>query len=480
MKKIYIASLLSLASTLTLAQNIGINTTGAAPDGSAMLDVVATDKGILIPRMTTAQRTAIGSPATGLMVYDLTTTSFWQFDGSVWVENTNESSDDDGIYGGDGTTPAGTDVTVTDYVNFDANTLYLDGTNNRVGIGTATTSAELDVVGVLELSNTLPTDPGSDIVRLGDGGTNLRIQTNYGYTQIGPANASWSHFTTDRARFYFNQGITVDQGLIGSYDENLSLQTSGTTRMTVLTSNGNVGIGTTTPDNALDVNGKISITQSAGDEMVIINDDIWSHGSAANLDFGTGGDYLIVASKESQFETNGFYGDGNYSVIWNPGDNNRCVRFLDEDFFGDGDTDPFDNGAEEAYIDAAGAYVQASDSTRKENIVRIDGALDAILAVNGYTYKYKQHPEEVKKGEIQLTYGGVIAQEIEQVFPYAVQTDDYGGKFVHYDGLTGLFIEAIKEQQTEIEDYKELIELLQKQQEELMEEMKQLKSELGK
>ncbi len=133
----------------------------------------------------------------------------------------------------------------------------------NVGIGTTAPSTKLDLVGVLELSNVTPTDPGSDIVRLGDGGTNLQIQTNYGYTRIGPQNTSWSHFYTDRPRYYFDKGITVDQGLIGSYNENLQLQTSGTTRITVLNSNGNVGIADATPSEKLDVTGNIRASGTA-------------------------------------------------------------------------------------------------------------------------------------------------------------------------------------------------------------------------
>ena len=51
-------------------KNVGINYTGANPHPSALLDVDATDKGILIPRLNTAQRLAIVNPANGLMVYD--------------------------------------------------------------------------------------------------------------------------------------------------------------------------------------------------------------------------------------------------------------------------------------------------------------------------------------------------------------------------------------------------------------------------
>jgi trimeric autotransporter adhesin len=68
------------------AQNVAINTTGAAPNTSAMLDVSSTTSGILIPRMTSTEKTSIVSPATGLLVYDTTTGTFWYFDGVIWVE----------------------------------------------------------------------------------------------------------------------------------------------------------------------------------------------------------------------------------------------------------------------------------------------------------------------------------------------------------------------------------------------------------
>ena len=52
---------------------VGINTSGAAADGSAIIDVSSTSQGALIPRMTTAQRNAIISPANSLLIYNTTT-----------------------------------------------------------------------------------------------------------------------------------------------------------------------------------------------------------------------------------------------------------------------------------------------------------------------------------------------------------------------------------------------------------------------
>lgn len=61
--------------------NVGIGT--PTPDASAILDLASTDRGFLAPRMTTAQRTAIATPAPGLLVYDLTDNCYYYYNG-VW------------------------------------------------------------------------------------------------------------------------------------------------------------------------------------------------------------------------------------------------------------------------------------------------------------------------------------------------------------------------------------------------------------
>ena len=56
---------------------------------SSVLEMESTNKGMLVPRMTSIQRTAIAAPALGLLVYDNVTNSFWQFNGTVWEELSN-------------------------------------------------------------------------------------------------------------------------------------------------------------------------------------------------------------------------------------------------------------------------------------------------------------------------------------------------------------------------------------------------------
>src|SRR5215216_3555893 len=71
MKTSALTLLLFLAvCTKLFSQNVGINSTGSAPDASAMLDVSSTTKGFLMPRMTTTERDAIASPATGLTIFN--------------------------------------------------------------------------------------------------------------------------------------------------------------------------------------------------------------------------------------------------------------------------------------------------------------------------------------------------------------------------------------------------------------------------
>jgi hypothetical protein len=94
MKKLLLLTSLIFTTTLIMySQNIGIGIN--TPNASAMLDINSTTKGMLIPRMTSAQRTAIVSPANGLMVYDITTGSFWFYNGSAWTNLINNNGGDE-------------------------------------------------------------------------------------------------------------------------------------------------------------------------------------------------------------------------------------------------------------------------------------------------------------------------------------------------------------------------------------------------
>ena len=77
-----LAALLGVTSP-TNAQNLGISATGVAPDPSAGLDVNFTDRGVLIPRLTTAQRNAIPSPANSLLIFNTDCNVFQVYNAST-------------------------------------------------------------------------------------------------------------------------------------------------------------------------------------------------------------------------------------------------------------------------------------------------------------------------------------------------------------------------------------------------------------
>ncbi len=74
------------------AQSVAINTDGSAAHASAILDVKSTTKGMLIPRMTTAQRNAVASPATGLVIYNTSINTFQFRNATTWVNLNAEAT----------------------------------------------------------------------------------------------------------------------------------------------------------------------------------------------------------------------------------------------------------------------------------------------------------------------------------------------------------------------------------------------------
>jgi hypothetical protein len=98
----------------SLAQSVSINTNGTPPDPSAMLDVSSLTKGVLFPRMTTAERDAIVAPATGLVVFDISLNALfiyrngaWSLIGKeLWLENSPNIYFNTGNVGIKTTTPA--------------------------------------------------------------------------------------------------------------------------------------------------------------------------------------------------------------------------------------------------------------------------------------------------------------------------------------------------------------------------------------
>ena len=95
------------------------------------------------------------------------------------------------------------------------------------------------------------------------------------------------------------------------------------------------------------------------------------------------------------------------------------------------------------------AFGTVSDRNRKENIVKIENALDKVSQISGYTFNYIGDDTPMT---------GVIAQELEEVLPEVVyeteMPDGTQSKAVRHGNIVGLLIESIKELKAEIEELK--------------------------
>ena len=112
-----------MANSSIFGQNIAITDDDSyVVEPSAMLDVKSTSKGLLIPRLTSSQRTNIVSPAAGLLVYDSDLDVFYYFDGTVWIN-----------------------ISKSQIWEVNSNFVYLTSLNNNVGIGTTTPNSKLEV-----------------------------------------------------------------------------------------------------------------------------------------------------------------------------------------------------------------------------------------------------------------------------------------------------------------------------------------------
>lgn len=186
----------SVAFNLLLPKNtnaqISINSSGNAPHASAGLDVDFTNRGVLIPRLSQAQRDAINNPANSLLIYQTDNTpGFYYWNGSQWVmlglsnhthstltfNNSGTGSSSGSIYngssalivsyntigavGGSGTATQVAFWNNTNTLSSSAN-LFWDNSNIRLGVGTSSPLARIHATGEI-----FSTSSYGDIVYIG-------------------------------------------------------------------------------------------------------------------------------------------------------------------------------------------------------------------------------------------------------------------------------------------------------------------------
>jgi len=178
---------------------------------------------------------------------------------------------------------------------------------------------------------------------------------------------------------------------------------------------------------------------------------------ANGFDFNSSSSYDGFLLEQNRSESSGFYCDGDFAVIYSPGDYGRLLRVYDEDGM-----------VEKWYLDGSGNAYTISDEKDKENIKDIDKSLEKLLKLKSKEYNYKakseektNSPEENKYDPSQELYFGFLAQDVEKIYPTLVSKDEKGNMFVSYQQLIPIIIQGIKEQQILIDQQQIEIDELQ-------------------
>lgn len=198
--------------------------------------------------------------------------------------------------------------------------------------------------------------------------------------------------------------------------------------------------------------------------ILAVDDDILV-GHAGAMSFGNqtrqmihlwSNDYGIGVQSATQYYRSGgnfawFLGGKHDDDTLNPGQGGKRLMALNSD----GNLAIVGNG----FKPGGGAWASSSDRSLKQNVQPMQGVLDKLLKLRGINFEWKE-PE--KQGNLTGTQTGLVAQEVEEVFPEWVGTGPDGLKFLAIRGFEALTVEAFRDLKTEVDRLRSANQALEK------------------
>lgn len=438
LKKIEVLILLGLVQ-FTFAQNVGINTSGAAPNASAMLDIVNTTKGLLIPRVSLVaanNNAPIGAGiATSLMVYNIATAGvspntvlpgYYYWDGTEWIAIAGDGSKNWSLLGNAGTVDGTNFIGTTDNVplNFRVNNQKAGRIDNALGnsffgfqAGNSTTGSSNTGIGFFALTNN-----STGAYNTANGLSSLRFNSS------GNQNTAQGAFS-----LYNNNGNNNSAFGYGSLQTNSSGNSNSAFGHESLFNNTSGGANTAVGIDAL-------LSNVSGNRNTAI-------GYYALPFYTSGNDNTAIGYQALSLGGNGSNNTGiglgaNVPI----GANSNQVRI--------GNTSI-------TYAGVQVAWTITSDKRWKSEIKPSNLGLDFIKALK--PVYYMRSNDESKKTEY-----GFIAQEVDEMLTKfgctnngIISKDDAGMLGMRYNDLMSITVRAMQEQQKIIDYQNEKIKSLE-------------------
>jgi hypothetical protein len=475
MKPLFFAMALC-AAMAAHAQNVGIGT--SAPNSNAKLDITATDKGLLIPRMDSVHRKAIPNTV-GLLLYDSSTSSFWYNTGTAWQNLATANA------GWSLTGNSGIDTGKNFLGTVDNNALIFKVNNGFAGkLGDGVVSIGQDAY----LNNQNPNNMALTAVGIGALHNNINNPVIYlsGYHNTAVGQATLFYNTTGQANTAVG-AYSLNSSTTG--DNNTAMGSHSMLHNTTGFSNSALGAG------SLAVNYSASYNTALGESTLASNDASFNTavGALASRNSSTPGNTAVGY----RALYNNFGGANNTAIGYNSGlaVNNPSINnatAIGANAKVDASNKIRLGDAQITAVESSGTFNTVSDGRFKYNIREDVKGLDFILQLRPVTYQLNSRTQEAFSNGIHnaetannnivpvafresdnIKRTGFIAQEVAaaaQKTGYSfdgvkIPATDKQYYSLSYASFVVPLVKAVQEQEETINALKKQNQLLQRQNE---------------